>query len=325
VPRVVPALALVALTAACVGPGTAPEPTPESTPAPTASPTTTTTLPAATTTTPTTSPTTTIQAATTTVPTTSSFGGDRPVGILGDPTAGATLLVLLHGFGDSGAGMAGAWGEAALDAGMVVLAPDGTEVRGLRFWNATSACCDFAGTGVDDVGYLADLIDEVRTTYDLGEVAVLGFSNGAFMAHRLACERSDTVDAIVAIAGALDADLDACDPDAPVRVLSVHGDLDPVVRYAGVAPGEAPPPLNAGHPGAVETIRHWASVLGCGTEQAGDELDLEVGGEDETVPLRFEGCEAGSGAELWTVRGADHGIAFTGDGRRLVIDWISSG
>lgn len=265
--------------------------------------------------------TTTPASTTTTVP--SSSGQDRPVELLGDPAPGAPLLVLLHGFGDSGAAMAAAWAPLALDAGMVVVAPDGTEVQGRRFWNASSACCDFTGTGVDDVAYLADMIEQTRADHDLGTVTVLGFSNGAFMAHRLACDRAGVVDAIVAIAGALDAEIERCDPDGTVRVLTIHGDADPVVRYEGVASGDAPPPLGSGHPSAADTIGHWASELGCGAGAEGPGLDLEVGGEDETTSLVFGGCPSGSAAELWTVRGADHSIAFSGDGRRIVLDWVS--
>src|SRR3954452_11051442 len=56
----------------------------------------------------------------------------------------APLVVLLHGYGASGAGQAAYLNlAAATDAqGMLLAIPDGTpNALGKRFWNATDACC----------------------------------------------------------------------------------------------------------------------------------------------------------------------------------------
>ena len=43
--------------------------------------------------------------------------------------------------------------------GFLYAYPDGTtNSAGKQFWNATELCCDFEGTGVDDVAYIAAVI-----------------------------------------------------------------------------------------------------------------------------------------------------------------------
>ena len=50
---------------------------------------------------------------------------------------------------------------------LVWVAPDGTQDRfGFRFWNATDACCDLYGSGVDDSTYLRDLVEEIQKCVD---------------------------------------------------------------------------------------------------------------------------------------------------------------
>jgi len=116
-------------------------------------------------------------------------------------TERAPLLVVLHGYSgnaDRNDSYFGATAQAS-SRGLYVLLPEGTaEPSGKRFWDATSACCNFTGSPVDDVRYLSDLIEEAvaERPIDPGRVYVLGHSNGGFMAYRLACERADLVTAI---------------------------------------------------------------------------------------------------------------------------------
>ena len=44
----------------------------------------------------------------------------------------------------------------------MLVMPDGkVNTLGYQYWNATDACCDIFGSGVDDVAYIAGLIEEV--------------------------------------------------------------------------------------------------------------------------------------------------------------------
>lgn len=77
-------------------------------------------------------------------------------------------------------------------------------MRSNRFWNASDACCDFYHTGTDASGYLHQLLETVKSRYpvDPDRVYLIGHSNGAFIAYRMACEHAADVTAIVSLAGA---------------------------------------------------------------------------------------------------------------------------
>jgi polyhydroxybutyrate depolymerase len=224
------------------------------------------------------------------------------------------LLIYLHGLGGSGA-------DALADPGirgmaqrgrMVLVAPDGTLDReGRRFWNAGGACCNLDGKVVDDLGRLETLIDRWRQLpeIDPARIYVVGFSNGGFMAHRLACWMDDRLAAIVSVGGAGRAREEACAAVSSIAVVEVHGDADPVVRYQGgrVFGNRALDP----HPSAPQTIADWASRLGCFPDAKPKittlDLDPSLPGAETTVQS-YAGCVHGS-AELWTVHGGGHRLA----------------
>ena len=82
-----------------------------------------------------------------------------------DASEPAPLILLLHGFGASGAIQESYMGFGAIQDqyGFVFCAPDGTANGfGQRFWNATDACCNFQGSSVDDSAYLRALIEAIE-------------------------------------------------------------------------------------------------------------------------------------------------------------------
>ena len=227
------------------------------------------------------------------------------------PGVGATdarpLVLFLHGLGDSGAGFERALGVPPLakDLGFSFVVPDGAvDGKGRRFWNAGSTCCDFDGLGPDHVKMLGGLPGSVERggggRFD--PVVVVGFSNGAFMAHRLVCD-VPRVGAIVAIAGAVPGPTDPpCKPTRPVRVVVIHGDADAVVPYAG---GPLLGDTSRVVPSAAETAGGWAQRNGCGALGAAKRTDLvkKLEGSETRIEV-YEGCR--EPVELWTVEGADH-------------------
>lgn len=266
-------------------------------------------------------------------PVTFVAGGARPVTVRRpadlSPDAPAPLLLLLHGYGSSGTGIEEYLhlGAEALARGMVVAAPDGTEdYDGSRFWNATDACCGPIESGIDDSGYLADLIAEIsRTTaIDPARVYVAGHSNGGYMSHRMACDHADVIAAIVSIAGVTFADPDRCQPTEPVAVLQIHGTADEQVPYLGDPPGIR------GGPGAAATAKMWAAYDGCDAEGVvqPDHLDLvnglsDASGPTETTVTVFDqGCRPWGHVELWTMEGAVHGPMFSEALAPAVIDFL---
>lgn len=242
------------------------------------------------------------------------YDGQRPV----------PLVVLLHGYTSNGSAQNAYFRlSAQADRGGFLLAyPNGTrDLMGNRFWNATDACCDFYASGVDDVAYLDAVIDEVSSRYrvDPGRVFLVGHSNGAFMAHRYACDRAGRVAAIVTLAGMQWQDATRCGASSPVSVLHVHGRNDETIRYEG---GSTP---KGAYPGAVDTAGTWAGRNGCSGSltSTGRRLDLDtyVSGDETTVD-RYEGC-SGVDVELWTIEGGGHIPAFNGHWAEAIWEFMA--
>jgi polyhydroxybutyrate depolymerase len=252
-----------------------------------------------------------------------------------DPSKSYPLLVVLHGYGANGtleAGYLGATpskGSAGLVAsGVFVIAPDGTLDHGpvdgvpSAFWNATDACCNFENQQVDDVAYLKGLITDIRADYsiDAKRVFLWGHSNGAFMAHRMACDDSGQIAAIIALAGATWLDASKCAPTDKVSVLDIHGDNDLTIAYGGGTNVYA-------YPGEAVTMARWQGYDGCaaGLVEGPTRLDLEKSLTGaETVVSRFSGCPAGIGVELWTIQGGGHVPVWSADFTQTAWAWLSA-
>jgi polyhydroxybutyrate depolymerase len=241
-----------------------------------------------------------------------------------DAAAKAPLVVLLHGYTSSGAEQEDYFQLTAESdrRGFLYATPDGTVDReNNRFWNATPACCDFYGTGVDDSRYLRRLLDTVAAKYpvDPARVYFVGHSNGGFMALRMACEHADRVTAVVSLAGAATADPAACRPVRPVSVLQIHGTSDRTIHYEGAS---SPRP----YPSAKGTVDMWRALDGCADkpDTSAPPIDLEsvLDGPETTVTAYHEGCRAGTRAELWSMRDASHIPALTPAFATAVVDFL---
>ncbi len=241
------------------------------------------------------------------------------------------MVVLLHGYTATGLEQDLYFGFTALAnaKGFLLATPDGTtELAGTHFWNATNACCNFFGSTVDDVKYLTAILDQSALKYriDPKRVYFVGHSNGGFMAHRMACDRSGRVAAIVSLAGAQWKDVSNCQPTAPVSVLEVHGTFDLVINYDG---GVVSYDGGVGNtfPGAKETVQDWSTLNGCTGQLTtyGGTLDLDayIFGS-ETVRAKYN-CTNGA-AELWTIQGGSHvpGLGFPSTWGDSVWSFLSS-
>ena len=134
--------------------------------------------------------------------------------------------------------------------GFILVYADGTRISALtagsRTWNAGGGgsrglrCEHACSEGVDDVSYFRALLSEIAAVvpYDSRRVYLTGFSNGAAMSHRLACEAADRITAIAPIGGGNQfAGASACNPSRATPVFHIHGEQDPCWPYAG-GPGQ---------------------------------------------------------------------------------------
>ncbi len=116
--------------------------------------------------------------------------------------------------------------------GFIVVYPNGVG----RSWNAGHGTGEAEAKGVDDVKFTVMLIDSLSQTLniDRNRVYATGFSNGAVFVHRLACELSEKIAAVAAVAGTFAPQIGRnCHPKRPVAVLQIHGTADPIVPWEG--------------------------------------------------------------------------------------------
>jgi polyhydroxybutyrate depolymerase len=140
------------------------------------------------------------------------------------------LLLVLHGlFLDPATTEATSGLDQVADSEDVAVAyPAGVDGS----WNAGTCCGPSSGARVDDVGFLAHVVDVVNTVrpIDRNRVYVAGFSNGGMMALKAACERPDVFAAAASVGGTLQT---SCAGHAPVSALLVNGKADTTVPYDG--------------------------------------------------------------------------------------------
>jgi polyhydroxybutyrate depolymerase len=255
-----------------------------------------------------------------------TLGGDRPAQLLvpeGYDGAPRPLVVLLHGYSIDAMAQDSYFRLSSRvdELGFFLLLPNGTRPAGggSRFWNATDACCDFNGSGVDDVGYLRGLIEEAQASFAIEGVHLIGHSNGGFMAYRMACDAAELIDSIVSLAGATFFDESRCQPSEPTRVLQIHGTDDTTIFYEGIPSGEMR------YPGAEETVERWASRGGCNLSMMEMEppIDIErvVPGTETDVDHYQIGCAPPVEVELWRINGGTHVPTLANDFGDRILGW----
>ncbi len=192
--------------------------------------------------------------------------------------------------------------------GFLYALPDGTQnADGDEFWNATDACCGGDST-VDDSAYLRAVIDDMKANYNIDpkRVYIVGFSNGGFMAYRMACDHADVIAAIISIGAATFNDKNDCAPSEPVSILDVHGSADNTINIGGgTFMGTSP------YPTQDYTAYYWALYDGCpgdGTQyvDTGDyDMDPNLDGAETNVRV-YAPCAAHTSVETWLVKGGAH-------------------
>jgi len=223
------------------------------------------------------------------------------------------LLLVLHGFGVSSTLLIAKSGlnRVADQKKFAYLAPEGArDSLGRPFWNAGKSCCDLDHRAIDDVKRLRELLEAnlSNASVDPKRVFVIGYSNGGFMAQRLACDVGDRIAGLVSVAGAAPSAEVPCTQHTSLAVLDIHGDADPIVHYAGGTVFDRTD-VEA-HASALDTTKYWAQRLSCSsTLRTLSSIDLEpYVPERETTVQGYDDCRGA--VELWTVRGGGHYVAL---------------
>jgi polyhydroxybutyrate depolymerase len=150
---------------------------------------------------------------------------------------GAPLILALHGGGGDPNQFASAsgLGRAATAKGYAVAFPAGTGRRGERLltWNG-GYCCGYASRkGVDDIGFLRQVITDAAARFGVDGTGVYltGMSNGSIMAETFAAKNPALVRAIAGVSGTMDTR--QVKVKGPVPILIIHGTADTMVPFEG--------------------------------------------------------------------------------------------
>lgn len=151
-----------------------------------------------------------------------------------NPNKAYKLLMAFHGSGGSSSGMQGVTKFEQLTDDYIVVYPQ-ADFEGEE-WNEGCGCNKPNRLGIDDLGYVDEVIADIKLNYSIEDTEVygVGFSQGGLFAQNLLCNRSQTFKAIASVGSPMSLQLSqACVIDKPTSYMMVHGKNDPVLPFAG--------------------------------------------------------------------------------------------
>jgi polyhydroxybutyrate depolymerase len=203
----------------------------------------------------------------------------------------APLILLLHGCSNN----SGSGDELAATSHFD---DEASKLRSIAAYPDAVGCWnDGSGHGpattIDDFGFIGQLITALSADLpiDKTRVFVAGFSIGALMALRVACELSGQVLAVAAVAGTLLHDDPACHPTEPVSVLAMIGTDDFNFPYEGGGP------MNTYS--AMDAIHLWTTLDQCGSVPTTSQAGI-------TTATVWSSCKLGTSVRLDTITGGHH-------------------
>ena len=239
------------------------------------------------------------------------------------------LVIALHGYTDSGAGIDSYMNLTSFAAsrGFLYCFPDGLNVGGGLGWNAwfdsAVEASFYSSPGSDDAGFIRGIIAEVanQLALDRKRVYLIGHSNGGGMAHFAAVRCADLIAGIASLAG--NPAIFYPPPTDPVNILHIHGTADETVPYSDSQ--QTGPPYSPIFPGALHIGQIWADLNGAKgrmTDPA-PSLDLEasISGLD-TIITRWTNAPPGGAVEVWSIVGGHHVPWLSTNFTPKVLDWL---
>jgi len=155
------------------------------------------------------------------------------------------LVVALHGAFSTADEMEEETGFSQLadKEGFLVVYPNGITLFGwFQHWNAGHCCGRATKDGVDDVGFVSTVIEEVRRDFpvDPSRIYMAGYSNGGMLTYLFAAQKPETVAAVGVIAATIGSSSSPSEPKMrippardPVPVVAFHGLEDDSIPYEG--------------------------------------------------------------------------------------------
>jgi polyhydroxybutyrate depolymerase len=186
--------------------------------------------------------------------------------------------------------------QMADEEGFIVTYPEGTKASdlGLRSWNARFCCRDAQKGGVDDIGFLSAIIDQMKARYKVSGILITGFSNGGMLTHLAGIELGDKLTAIAPVGATISKEITQQPAKASLPVLMVHGSEDHLVPFYDRADERFLP--------VSQVVDYWIRNNDCSPEPA-----IEASG-----PAIIETYPSAHGAEVRVVKVKSAGHVWPG-------------
>lgn len=228
-----------------------------------------------------------------------------------DENSPAPLVIAFHPAGGNGSSMAYLTGlniEAERD-GVIIAYPEGPQGYwdygvGLPEWEPLQPLNQ-------DLDFFEALLAELTTEFNVDETQLyaIGFSNGARMAFRVACEYGDRLAGIVAVSATISEDItNICDNENAVSIMFMHGTEDETTPWEGEELTEGPLLITYAW-SAPNTATFWALHNQCDV-QSPEIVDMPDPNPDDRESVRrvtFQDCAAESTVVFYAVLGGGHG------------------
>jgi polyhydroxybutyrate depolymerase len=208
-----------------------------------------------------------------------------------DATKNVPLVMVFHGYTESAEQIENISQMTPVsDAqGFIVVYAQGIS----NSWNAGKCCGTASAQKVPDVQFVSDLMDALSSELciDQKRIYAAGFSNGAMLSNRLACELSNRIAAFAPVSGPLA--MDGCAPTRFMPMIEFHGTGDFVVPYNGNGLG--------GALSVQDNFTFWSKNAACTDSQP-----AEVYNKGDTTCVEASQCQGGAAVRLCTVQNGGH-------------------
>ena len=214
-----------------------------------------------------------------------------------DKTQPVPLVLAFHMYTGSGRTME--WlthlNKIADQEGFMVVYPDGYKASWADGSNQYAADQAY----IDDFAFVSVLLDKLQEAYaiEASRIYATGFSNGGFLAQRLACEMPDRFAAVATVGAVLSRGvITECLPETPTAIMMINGIDDHGVPWDG----------DQEYTSVVDTVAHWIQVNACSTEA--DTTSEPDAVEDGTRVERsvYSPCQEQTEVVLYSIAGSGH-------------------
>ena len=172
-------------------------------------------------------------------------------------------------------------------------------------WAYGCDCTSAEAEGIDDVQFVADLLNTLETDYNINRdsVFVAGFAEGALMAQKVVCDAAESFAGLATVGATMSASVaESCTPSQKMPVLMILGSEDDKFPWSGTPDLGLESMLSAD-----TTAQFWATQNGCGDRVSSVYIGIDFYYNFEVYREGFESCPADGNVVLYRMERAGHG------------------